>query len=132
MNKRVAIALFSLAACVGSLTYGGKAFIDKLESQYYLVLDGWVNRGGKAQEYQDDVVWTCGKLVMVEASASELVSFWTAQKGEFDFRVNICAKTTVHRVHRQPELNDQDLVQNICDDASVPMFEKLCRRSGLR
>jgi hypothetical protein len=132
MNKRVATALFLLAACTGALAYVGKAVIDKLENNYYAVLDEWVKRGGKVQEYQNDVLDTCGKLVMTVASASEALTFATTQSEEFDFRVNVCAKTTVHRVHRQAELDDQELVREICEDTQSSLFRNLCRRSGLR
>ena len=110
----------------------GKTLTDKLEDKYFSVLDGWVERGGKANEYQSVVLETCGKLVMVTANASEAVAFTTSQKEEFDFRVDVCAKTTVHRSHRQSEFDDPKLIQAICNDSKVPLFEKLCRRSGFR
>lgn len=110
----------------------GKTLTDKLEDKYFSVLDGWVERGGKVNEYQSVVLETCGKLVMVTASASEAVTFTTSQKEEFDYRVNVCAKTTVHRTHHQSEFEDPKTTQAICDDSNVQLFRKLCARSGLR
>ncbi|MEK6641210.1 MAG: hypothetical protein AABZ17_11135, partial [Nitrospirota bacterium] len=75
---------------------------------------------------------TCGKLVMVTANASEAVVSTTTQREEFDFRVDVCAKATVSRSHHQPEFDDPKLIQVICDDSKVILFEKLCKRSGLR
>jgi len=132
MSKRIGLTVFILAVCGSALAYGGKVLTDKLERKYFTMLDGWVQRGGQAQEYQNDVLDTCGKLILTSATLSETLTLPTIQKEEFDFRVNVCAKTTVHRVHRQAELNDQELVQEVCYDARMPVFVKLCRRSGLR
>ena len=110
----------------------GKTLTDKLEDKYFSVLDGWVERGGKANEYQSVVLETCGKLVMVTANASEAVAFTTTQREEFDFRVDVCAKTTVHRAHHQSEFDDPKITQAICDDSKVQLIRKLCARSGLR
>jgi len=132
MNKRAVVVLLSLATCIAALVYSGKTVVDKLESQYYIVLDGWVQRGGQLQEYQKDVLETCEKLVLTSATAWEMMVFATTQREEYEFRTKVCAKTTVHRVHRQSELNDQELVQGICDNIKIPVLEGLCRRSGLR
>lgn len=126
------IAVFLLATFNSSRADAEKTLTDKLEDKYFSVLDGWVNRGGKVNEYQDIVVQTCGKLVMVTANASEKVAFTTTQREEFNFRVNVCAKTTVHRTHHQSELDDPKLIQAICDDSNVQLLRKLCARSGLR
>lgn len=132
MSRRIAIVIVLLAACGGTTIYGSKIIRGNLEHKYFSVLDDWVQRGGKAQEYQSDVLETCGKLVLASGTISEALMLPTIQREEFDFRANVCAKTTVHRVHRQSELNDQELVREICDDAIVPMLGKLCQRSGLR
>ena len=126
------IAIFLLAVFNSSMANAGKTLTDKLEDKYFSVLDGWVERGGRADEYQSIVLETCGKLVMVAANASEAVAFTTTQREKFDFRVDVCAKTTVNRSHHQPEFDDQKLIQAICDDSKEILFEKLCKRSGLR
>ena len=126
------IAVFLLATFNSSRADAEKTLTDKLEDKYFSVLDGWVDRGGKVNEYQDIVVQTCGKLVMVTANASEKVAFTTTQREEFNFRVDVCAKTTVHRTHHQSEFDDPKLIQAICDDSNVQLLRKLCTRSGLR
>jgi hypothetical protein len=105
---------------------------DKLEDQYFATLNGWVKRGGKVSEYPNAVVETCQKLVMASASASEAIALTTVKKEHFDYRVNVCSKTTVHRVYPQPEFSDPAIVQKICDDHDVTLLKKLCRHSGLR
>jgi hypothetical protein len=114
MTKRIAVGLFLLAAFTSTLAYGGKVLEHKLESKYFSMLDSWVQRGGKAQEYQSEVLDTCSKLMLVTAPLNEALSLPTFQKEELGFRVNVCAKTTVHRVHRQPEFDDHELMQGIC------------------
>ncbi|MGC4099054.1 MAG: hypothetical protein QM706_18240 [Nitrospira sp.] len=131
MIRRIAVGLFLLGAFTSTLAYGGKVLEDKLESKYFSVLDDWVQRGGKAQEYPSGVLDTCSKLMLVTAPLSEALSLPTFQKKEWDFRVNVCAKTTVHRVQRQSEFDDHELVQEICNDTKIPMFKRLCRHSGL-
>ena len=132
MSKRIGITVFFLVVCGSALAYGGKVLTDKLERKYFSMLDGWVQRGGQLQAYHNDVLETCEKLVLASATISEVLMLPTIQTGEFDFRVNVCAKTTVHRVHRQPELNDPRLVQEICDNNKITIFGSLCRRSNLR
>jgi hypothetical protein len=132
MNKNIMIAVFLLATFNSSRADAEKSFTDKLEDKYFSVLDGWVDRGGKVNEFQDIVVQTCGKLVMVTANASEKVAFTTSQREEFDFRVDVCAKTTVHRTHHQFEFDDPKLIKAICDDSNVQLLRKLCTRSGMR
>lgn len=132
MNKNIVIAIFLLALFNSSMANAGKTLTDKLEDKYFSVLDGWVERGGKINEYQSVVLETCGKLVMVTANASEVVTLTTTQREEFDFRVDVCAKTTVNRSHHQSEFDDPKIIQAICDDSKVLLLRKLCNRSGLR
>lgn len=132
MNKYIVIAICMLAVFNSSMANAGKTLTDKLEDKYFSVLDGWVARGGKVNEYQSVVLETCGKLVMVTANASETVALTTTQREEFDLRVNVCAKITVNRSHHQSELDDPKLIQAICDDSDVQLLTKLCKRSGLR
>jgi hypothetical protein len=105
---------------------------EKLEELYFKTLDDWVARGGQIDEVQKSVVETCGKLVMWAASAREKIGFMASQRSEFDFRVDVCMKMTVNRVHKQPEFEKPELVQTICDKSGILLFTKLCKRSGLR
>lgn len=105
---------------------------EKVVEEYFSTLDGWVKEGGPVREVQDTVVETCGKLVIATVGGSEVVSLATTQKEEFHFRVDVCTKMTVNRVHPQPEFEKKELVEMICDDSKIVVFKKLCRRSGLR
>lgn len=105
---------------------------ERLEEQYYGTLDAWVARGGQIDEVQGTVVPTCSKLVMWTATAGEKISFTTTDRREYDFRVDVCVKTTVHRVHAQPQLQDPRIVQTLCRESKLPLYVELCRRSGLR
>ena len=132
MKKNLVTALLLLAGLNGSMAYAGKTFAEKLEEKYFTALDEWVSRGGKVNEFQNIVIETCGKLVMAAAGTSEALALTTMQREEFDFRVGVCAKTTVNRTHHQTEFDDPKTVQAICDDNKVLLFRKLCERSGLR
>jgi hypothetical protein len=77
------------------------------------------------------VVQTCGKLMMATATAQQRVTFLTTDRGEFDFRVDVCTKMTVNRLHAQPEFQKPELVRAICN-SSILVFRQLCVRSGLR
>jgi hypothetical protein len=103
----------------------------KLEEMYLETLNGWVKRGGPVNEIQDTVVQTCGKLVMLNVSASEKVALSTTQKEEYHFRVDVCMKMTVNRVHPQPEFEKKEIVKMICQESKVALFKKLCEQSGL-
>lgn len=132
VNKIGLIFIALLFAVNSSIASTEKTLRDKLEDKYFSALDGWVVRGGKVNEFQNIVVQTCEKLVMATANASEVITFTTTQEEEFDFRVNVCAKTTVNRVHHQSEYDDPKLIGAICDDSKVILYKKLCKRSGLR
>jgi hypothetical protein len=94
MNKNIVIAVFLLADIDGSVANAGRTLTDKLEDKYFSALDGQV-----------------------------AVVFTTTQREEFDFRVDVCAKSTVNRSHHQPEFDDPKLIQAICDDSKVILFE---------
>ena len=116
------------------LVYGAAALAtpDKLEAEYYRRLDDWVARGGPIPEVQDTVVQTCGKLVMWTATATEKLAFTTTRRDDFDFRVDVCVKLTVNRIHPQPEFEKPHLVKMICDESNIKVFVALCERGGLR
>ncbi len=94
-------------------------------------LDQWTNAGGQVKKVQQDLVVNCGKLVMLKASAGERKAFMASDREEFDFRVDVCVKMTVNRVHPQPEFGKPEIVKSICDGGNET-FKTLCKRSGLR
>jgi hypothetical protein len=69
---------------------------------------------------------------MLTVSASEKVALSTTQREEFHFRVDVCTKMTVNRVHPQPEFKKKEIVKMLCDESKVILFKKLCSGSGLR
>ncbi len=105
---------------------------EKLEQRYFGTLDAWVARGGPVDEVQQTVVETCGKLVMLTASAAEKAALATTRREDFHFRVDVCMKITVNRVHPQPEFEKKETVTIICDRIEVGLFKKLCKWSNLR
>ncbi|HEX3037256.1 MAG TPA: hypothetical protein VHT73_19400 [Thermodesulfobacteriota bacterium] len=125
-------AAYLLFLMVAPSSYAETSSTEKLEEKYFSTLDGWVKRGGQISEVQNTVVETCGKLVMLTVSASEKIALSTTQREEFHFRVDVCTKMTVNRIHPQPEFEKKETIKMICDDSEVVMFKKLCRRSGLR
>lgn len=105
--------------------------IDEVKERYFLSLDKWVADGGNVETIQMSVVENCGKLVMASASMSEKAAFVSTAQEEFHFRVDVCAKMTVNRVHPQPEFKKKEIVKLICDEGNE-LFVTLCHRSGLR
>jgi hypothetical protein len=120
------LGLFATAACVE------KSDTVQLEDKYLQTLDDWVKRGGPVNEVQNTVVQTCGKLVMLTVSNSERVALSTTQREEFHYRVDVCTKMTVNRIHPQPEFEKKDIIKMICEESKVSLFKNLCKRSGLR
>ncbi len=113
-----------------------------LEEKYYADLDAWVARGpvfqpgvqvdqAAFQARVQPMVETCGKLIMVTATPQQRVTFQTTERSEFDFRVDVCSKMTINRIHEQPEFQKPELVRQICN-STIPVFRELCVRSGLR
>jgi hypothetical protein len=112
-----------------------------LEQKYFADLDAWVARGPLFQpgEQGNDaavkariqpMAETCGKLVMLTASANER-ALLMSNRTEFDFRVDVCTKMTINRLHAQPEFQNPELVRVICNSSNL-VFRRLCVRSGLR
>lgn len=102
-----------------------------LEDIYWAKLDAWVNGGGNLQTIQANVVETCGKLTVATATKSEVTGFLTTEREEFDWRVDVCTKSTVHRVYPQPEFDNPEIVSMICG-SNVALYQKVCERSGLK
>ena len=103
-----------------------------LEARYFGELERWVSKGGPVAEIRSTVLETCGKLVMLFASPVEQAELVTTRREDFHFRVDVCSKMTVNRVHQQPEFGNAKIVSTICDDTTNLLFRKLCALSGLR
>lgn len=133
MRKAISKAIvFLLLTGLAATSYAEPTVTEKLEEKYFSTLDDWVKEGGQINEVQSTVVQTCGKLVILTVSDSEKLSLSTTRREDFDFRVDVCVQMTVNRIHPQPQFKKTDIVQRICDNNTVVVFKKLCRRSGLR
>lgn len=107
---------------------------EKLEGSYLARLDAWASNGGKPADVQSGVVETCGRLIMVTASAAEAVAFMKERREDLDFRVDVCTKLTITRAHPQPEFSKPEIRKIVCEDMpkEQAVFETLCKRAGLR
>lgn len=105
----------------------------QLRDLYLTRLDTWVSSGGKPTDAQRVVVETCGLLVMVTASASEATAFMKERRDDLDFRVDVCSKLTVTRVHPQPEFTKPEIRKIVCEamPKEQAIFGTLCKRAGL-
>lgn len=104
---------------------------EKVELSYFKNLDDWVKNGGNVKKVQDIVVENCGKLVMVTVDSVEKLQLSTTKRDEFDWRLDVCVKMTVNRVHPQPEFKNQKIIDMICNN-DVTLFQKMCRQNGFR
>lgn len=106
----------------------------QLRDLYLSQLDAWVTGGGNVADVQNRVVETCGRLIMVTASASEAVAFLNERREDLDLRVDVCMKLTVTRAHPQPEFAKPEIRKIVCEDMpkKQAVFESLCKRAGLR
>jgi hypothetical protein len=132
MKQTRLILVFLFFGIFVTVAHAEKSVTEQLEEKYFHTLDGWVKRGGSMNEVQDTVVQTCGKLVMLTVSNSEKVALSTTQREEFHYRVDVCTKMTINRVHPQPEFEKKEIIRMICDEIKVNLFKKLCKRYGLR
>ena len=103
-----------------------------LDVTYFGELNRWVEDGGDVDEIQSRLVENCGRLVMLHASPAEKLTLAITQREEFHFRVDVCTKMTVNRVHHQPEFENPETVKIICDESELSLFHELCKRSGFR
>lgn len=106
----------------------------QLRDLYLSRLDAWVSGGGKPADIQASVVESCGRLVMVTASAAEAASFLKDHREDLDLRVDVCTKLTITRSHPQPEFAKPEIRKIVCEDMpkEQAVFETLCKRAGLR
>jgi len=115
-----------------SILHADPISTNKVEEAYFSKLDDWVKRGGNINDVQNVIVDTCAKLVMATVDLSEMTALSTTQREEFHFRVDVCTKMTVNRVHPQPEFDKKITLKIICGDSDVILFKKLCHISGFQ
>ncbi len=94
-------------------------------------LDQWVAGGGDLATIREEVVASCAQLAVLIATPEERALFADLDREEYDLRVDVCTKMTMHRVSPQPEFARQDVLPLICDRGQ-PMLTRVCQRSGFR
>jgi Zn finger protein HypA/HybF involved in hydrogenase expression len=102
----------------------------KLQKKYFAQLDTWVKLGGDVQKVQNEVVQTCGKLLLTYGTLAENAAL-LADTEELNFRADVCAKMTVNKVHPQTEFENAEIVSTICD-GKQPFYTALCKHFGHR
>jgi hypothetical protein len=124
----------TVALVIVIISFAQAVFRDSFFDLYTKRLDAWVSTGGDIKTVQSEVLETCGKLVLTQAGAFERIQLLTFYRDEFDFRVDVCLKMTANRLYKQPEFEKPEMVTMICDDPRPyhELFNRLCRRSGLR
>ena len=123
-----AIAAIYLVASLAMWAYRGRLF-----DLYTHRLEEWATAGGDATRAQD-LVESCGWLVITQARWLERLELVTVYRQEFDFRVDACVKIAANRLYRQPELERPEIVRMVCDDQNPfhELLPRLCRWAGLR
>lgn len=101
-----------------------------LEGKYFGTLDDWAAGNSGVESIQNEVVPTCGKLIMLRASTAERTAFSTTQREDFHSLVDICTKITVHRKWPQPEFENPEIRKTICASENELLLQ-LCVRAGV-
>jgi hypothetical protein len=107
------------------------ALRDRFMGLYTHRLDDWAHRGGPVQTVQNDVVTNCGKFVLTEAGPINALWLSMFDREEFDFRVDVCSKITINRVHPQPEFQNPEIVRSLCGSQTA-LYRRLCEISGVK
>ena len=102
------------------------------DAQHWRRLDAWVERGGDPNRLQEDVVTSCGQIMIAAAGVPKAAvrEYVRANREDLDLRVHFCVQLTVHRVHKQPGIEDSLTIDLLCESKDE-VFLKLCRRAGL-
>lgn len=131
IGRLIKVAVIGAVVLFGVVSVALAVFRTSLFDHYLAGLDTWVQKGGNVATLQADVVETCGKLVMSQSGIFQNFKFLTYARDDLDFYVDVCAKMTVNRVHKQPEFEKPQIVASLCGPSSEAFFRKLCQRSGL-
>jgi hypothetical protein len=111
MSRRIALTLRHRGS--GYVPSGYGAFSRQFLRYLLRKLDAWVEGGGNINTVQAQIVDNCGKLVWSQAGTVEKVLLFTIRRSELDFRVDVCIKMTVHRVHKQPEFENPEVIREV-------------------
>lgn len=104
--------------------------VEYLQKRYLDKLDEWV-KNPSLETIKTGVQENCMRLIFVSAAPDEAKQFaQNKEREEWDFRVDVCTKMTVNRVHRQPEFENPKIVRMICTEG-IQIFREMCRRYKL-
>lgn len=130
MKYRAAILiLFGLLLVVTSVN--ARSISKEIEEKCFSIIDSWDSGGRQLSEIQEKIVKPCGELVILFATNKERLSFITTNRNEFDFRVDVCVKASIHKIYPQPEFQNPKIVEMLCTSEDQ-LFQRLCDRAGLR
>jgi len=117
------------ANCISNGT-SSELMRENLRQSYFQALDAWVESGGDIKQVQKELVKNCGKLVLASVPVKTAAAMMGPRREDFHFRVDVCVKTTVNRVHPQPEFKIQKILTAICG-SNIKLFRELCQKTGL-
>jgi hypothetical protein len=106
-----------------------------LYEKFYLAkLDDWTKDGAVVADVRTTVVPTCGKLILTTAGVGELPGLLLWNRGELEFRVDVCVKAAVNRAYPQPEFKRKEIVEGLCSSQTrtlnvISVHFGLCDRS---
>jgi len=121
LKKNSALVNFALA---------NKQVRQQFEERIFRELDEWV-RGGSVEDVNSRVIPACARLVSLYATSQERKAFFAGKdRAEWDFRVDFCAKGTVHRRWPQPEFANTSLVAQLCTPDNR-LWIVVCERAGI-
>jgi hypothetical protein len=131
LNRIIGTVLILIVVAFAGYSVFLFAMRDRTFALYTGKLDDWVTRSGSPQQIQSSVVEPCGKIVMSQVGPIEMIRLATIDREEFDFRVDVCVKMTINRLHAQPEFENAELVKSICE-GDYDLFRRLCQHSGVK
>jgi len=120
------------SAKVMELAFRDAELYHQLEAGTLKELDDWVAAGGKVEDINKSLLPACAKLVSLYATAEERREFPRALREEWDFRVDVCVKGTVHRRHPQPEFENKQITDQLCSPDNNKLWSVVCQRAGVR
>ena len=101
--------------------------LSTMEKFYFSQLQKWIDKGGKVETVQAEVIAPCSKLVTLTATSAENASFLSKTNiKEYDFRAGFCMKATVNMIHPQPEFKNRRKIESVCRE-KIKFFKIVCQ-----
>ena len=108
-----------------------REYMERGELRALNELDNWVGQGGKIEEVESLVQPACGWLVFLYATPRERKGFPGNLREEWDFRIDVCTKGTIHRIHPQPEFANKEITDRLCAPDKNKLWPVICERAGV-